>query len=124
MAQTREQELMQFFSNFQQAAQNKDRAALGLLIHDDYILVGPTGDMVDKQNMLDDILSGRINWNDFARSDHRIRFHGDMAAWTSHFMIKGKREGQEISGQYRDTNTFVKQGTIWQLIASHITPIP
>jgi ketosteroid isomerase-like protein len=52
-----------------------------------------------------------------------VRVYGDTAVVTYRSTDKGNYKGQDISGQVRWTDVFVKQGWRWQLVAGHGSPI-
>jgi ketosteroid isomerase-like protein len=52
-----------------------------------------------------------------------IRSYGDTAVVTDRATLKLQDKGQDLSGQYRVTLTFVKIKGAWQLVAAQNTRI-
>ncbi|BAY91354.1 MULTISPECIES: nuclear transport factor 2 family protein [unclassified Tolypothrix] len=117
-------EIMEFLSDFQEVIVRKDESALEQMIDDDFTLVDNTGNVIDKQNMIEHILSpspGGINWNEFERNVESAKFYGNVAVLVSQFQMRGNFEEKDFSGTYRDTNSYVKRDTGWQIASSHIS---
>jgi ketosteroid isomerase-like protein len=53
-----------------------------------------------------------------------VRVYGNSAVVTSRAALKGQRQGQDISGQYRGIDVYVKKQGRWQIVAAQATYIP
>lgn len=118
------QELMDFLRDFQAAIERKDESALEQMINDNFTLVDNTGNVIDKQNMIEHIMApspGGINWTEFERNIESVRFYGNVAVLVSQFKMRGNFEEKDFSGIHRDTNSYVKRKTGWQIASSHIS---
>jgi hypothetical protein len=121
---TPEEELKQFKDEFQAASENKDREALEQMIHDNFTLVDPTGAIVSKEELIDEIVHKRSNFMDnFERVEHATHFHlGNKAAReTAHVTIKGRLSGRVITGKYVNVISFVKGPDGWQMVGNTLT---
>lgn len=119
------QELKKFKQEFEKAARQKDRAALEKMVHDDFTLVTPEGGVVDKQELIDDIVDPASTFmNSFLRTEHKTVFHvnGDSARETADVKLKG-RVGQRrsVAGEYVNTATYVRGAAGWQMAGNSLT---
>jgi ketosteroid isomerase-like protein len=55
--------------------------------------------------------------------DRQLRVCGDAAVVTCRTTIKETWKGKDTSGQYRNTDIWVKRAGRWQLLASHTSKI-
>ena len=124
------QQLTKFVAEFKRATRQKDAQALSRTVADEFTLIDPTGNVIDKQQMLRDITSGRISFKSYQLRQETLAFHGDTAIGIDSFTMAGSlkqatKSGKvvdlEIDGKYRQTNTYVKKGTRWVLAACHLT---
>jgi ketosteroid isomerase-like protein len=113
------QELVKFKRDFEAATDRKDRAALEQMIHDDFTLVDPNGQEVNKKRLIDDIVDPTTDFmKNFTRSEKRTVFHssGTAARETATVKLRGKlkRRG-DITGRYVNSATFLKGPDGWQM---------
>ena len=73
--------------------------------------------------LLGDIKSGALVIESTVISDMKVRVFGESAVATYTTTDKGKSKGRDISGRYRWTDTFVRRGGKWQIVAGQGTPI-
>lgn len=116
-------ELLQFNEAFELATKNKDREALDRMIADDYSFVGPTGHVLGKSHVLNDILTGRIKFGDSKRTHQTVRIHGDTAVLTSVITMRVSYMLRDVGGQYIDTQAFVRGEKGWQMISAQLRKI-
>jgi ketosteroid isomerase-like protein len=100
-----------------------DAAALGKFFADDGVLTTPDGALMTKAQLLADVKSGDLALESSTISDMKVRVHGDAAVVTYITTDKGKYKGQDISGRFRWTDTFVRRAGSWQIVAGQGTPI-
>jgi len=113
-----DQELKRFKQEFEKASKKKDRTALESMIHDEFTLVDPSGNIVDKQQLIDGIVDPKSTFADsFSRKEHKttILADGSTARETADVSFNGKLKGKDISGQYINSATYVKGSSGWQL---------
>ena len=106
-----------------QAQLNSDVAALDSLLADDHIFTNPLGVVQTKAQRLAEIQSGSRKLELFSITDVQVRVYGDTAVVTSRAMLKGQRQGQDISGQFRGIDVYVKKQGRWQVVAAQATRI-
>jgi len=101
-----------------------DAARLAEIEADDYISTDPSGHVYNKAQDIADVKSGTFKAESFKLDDMKVTMvNATAAVVTGRTTIKGKYQGQDISGQYRFTDTWVKRQGRWQCIASQSTAI-
>jgi len=105
------------------ALTKKDFAAFASVFSDDAVFTGPDGAVLTKAQLLADLKSGTLVVESSQISDMKARIFGEAAVVTYTTTDKGKYKGQDISGTYRWTDTFVRRGGKWQIVAGQGTPI-
>ena len=114
-----EEEILKLERAFLDARVKQDKAALNLLIADDYF---GNGSNEGKQELIDRAGttpgSQKILSLDF--DEARVRIYGDTAVLT------GRRQTkiEQAQWQLRFMHIFVKRQSRWQLVASQVTNIP
>jgi ketosteroid isomerase-like protein len=89
---------------------------------EDYTFVdAQTGGLHDKKGTLE--LLKAFDAQSWDIDDVKVRIYGDTAVVTSRWTLKGKLKGEDISGEYRATATWVKRSGNWQEVASQATRI-
>jgi ketosteroid isomerase-like protein len=118
-----EQAVQQRLNELTTALGANDTAALDRIYANDYTLVNPWGAITTKEQRLAAIKSGELKYESVSFDEPNIRSYGDTAVVTSKVTVKGQDKGQDMSGQYRVTLTFVKMKGAWQLAAAQNTRI-
>ena len=83
----------------------------------------PFGVVQTKAQRLAEIQSGDRKLELFSITDVQVRVYGDTAVVMSRAMLKGQRQGQDISGQFRGIDVYVKKQGSWQVVAAQATRI-
>ena len=118
------EELLELEKAFAQAILRNDPEGIRPLVADDWIIIGPDGEIVDRARFFDVIKSGALTHDMMESEDFRVRVYGDSAVVTGITRTKGKFMGQEFSGKERATDVFVKRDGRWQCVLTHLTRIP
>jgi ketosteroid isomerase-like protein len=100
-----------------------DTGTLGRLLTDDFVLVGPLGFMLDKQQYLGSRLSGDLRHESFAWEDLSVRVYGDAAVVVGSQTQRSTYQGHDASGRFRVTQVAVEQGGVWVIAGIHLSPI-
>jgi len=120
-----DQELKKFKQHFEKAARQKDRAALEKMIHDDFTLVTPEGAVVQKNELINDIVDPTSNFMDsFFRTERKTVFHvdGNTARETADVKLKGRvGKRPQVDGDYVNTATYVRGSAGWQMAGNSLT---
>jgi len=106
-----------------QALMKADMATLERLVAPDWILVSPGGQKQSRVEAMDEIRSGVMKFASMTPSDIEVRVFGDTAIVTGRSMDKGTYKGQDVSGEYRFTDVFVKRDGRWQAVSTHVTRV-
>ena len=108
----------------------KDAAAVRKVEADDVVLVYPDGQIGNKDRDIKDIEGGALSFDSWELSDIVVKvLDNDAAVVTLHATVKGGKykpadgKSQDISGQYRSVDTFVRRNGQWQMTASATVPI-
>src|SRR4026207_966379 len=114
-----EEELLKLEEAFAEAIVKNDLEGIGRLVADDWIIIDPNGEIVDRTRFFEVIKSGALAHNMMESEDFRVRVYGDSAVVTGITRTEGKFMGQEFSTQERATDVFVKRDRRWQCVLTH-----
>ena len=121
--QDTEAALMKMERDAAAALTKRDIAGFGSIMAEDAVFTGPDGAFQTKAQLLADVKAGELVIESTNISDLKVRVFGDSAVATYATTDKGKYKGRDISGRYRWTDTFVRRGGKWQIVAGQGTPI-
>lgn len=121
--QDTEAALMKMERDAAAALTKRDIAGFGSIMAEDAVFTGPDGAVQSKAQLLADVKAGELVIESTNISDLKVRVFGDSAVATYATTDKGKYKGRDISGRYRWTDTFVRRGGKWQIVAGQGTPI-
>ena len=89
---------------------------------EDCTIVWPDGSIVKKQADLQSMSD--IKFSEFKIQNAQVRLYGDTGIVVGEGTIKAQTGKQTlIDGKFVWTDTFVKQGGQWKVVASQITPV-
>jgi ketosteroid isomerase-like protein len=116
-----QQELTNLEKDFEKAVVSNDVDAIGKFLADDWVIVDPNGEIIDKARFLDVIKSGTLTHSLMESENMNVRTYGDSAVVTALTKSKGKFAGQEFTAKERATDFFVRRGGRWQCVFSQLT---
>ena len=119
-----EEELLKLENAFAEAIVNNDLESIRRLVADDWIIIDPNGEIVDRTRFFEVIKSGVLTHDMMESKDSRVRVYGDSAVVTAVTRTKGKFMGYDFSTQERATDVFVKRDGRWQCVLTHLTRFP
>jgi ketosteroid isomerase-like protein len=119
-----EEELLNVEKEFAQAIVGNDLEGIARLVADEWIIIDPNGDIVDRTRFLEVIKSGALTHDMMESEDLRVRIYGGSAVLTGLTRTEGKFMGEEFSTQERATDVFVKRDGRWQCVLTHLTRLP
>jgi len=89
---------------------------------EDCTIVSPDGRIVNKRGDLRSMTD--IVFSKFEIQNLQVRLYGDTGIVVGKGIIKAHKEKQDfLGGKFAWTDTFVKQGGEWKVVASQITPV-
>ena len=118
-----EQELIGLESEWNEALKRSDAVSLDPLMADDYMVTDWAGGVTTKAQNLADVKSGGIKLASAVNDEYKIHIYGSTAVVNYRATIKGQANGADISGRYRETDTWVKHGGHWQCVAAHFSKL-
>jgi len=116
-----EEELLKLEKAFGEAIVKNDVEGVERIVTDDWIIIDPNGEIVDRARFFEVIKSGALTHDIMESEDLRVRAYGDSAVVTAITSTKGKFMGQEFSTRERATDVFIKRDRRWQCVLTHLT---
>jgi ketosteroid isomerase-like protein len=125
-----EAEITRIENDWPRIIKEHDVTAIRRMEADDAVFVYPDGATGGKDQDIKDIESGALSADSWEVSDVTIKvLDKDSAIATARSVVKGGKyktpEGKtnDISGEYRSVDTFVRRNEQWQLIGSATVPV-
>ena len=118
-----EQSLMKMEQDLSDALVKRNTTAFDKYLDNDAVLTAPSGMSESKAQLVNEIKSGDLKFESSKIDDLKVKVFGNTAIVTYNTTDKATFKGQDISGHFRWTDTFIKMGSSWKLVASHGTPI-
>jgi ketosteroid isomerase-like protein len=118
-----EQALLKIQHEWAEARIKGDSSYTRRIEADDCTIVWPDGRIVNKRQDLQ-TMTGDIVFSEFKIDDVRVRIYGETGIVVGEGTIKAQKGKQDLlGGKFVWTDTFVKQGGQWKVVASQITPV-
>ena len=114
-----EQALIELEDQGNNAMLNGDVAFFERILADDFTSTDPGGSVSTRAQGIADMKSGTFKIISSVNDDYQVRVYGKAAVVMYRATIKAQYQGEDISGRYRWTDTWVKHGRRWQCVASH-----
>jgi ketosteroid isomerase-like protein len=106
------------------AARNRDTGTMGWLFADNFVEVHPGGEMVNKQQQIDQVKDPNGELLELHPDDIQVRYTSpDVAFLTDTTTIRARSGATNYNGHYRVIRVFVKQGGRWRAAGAGITLI-
>jgi ketosteroid isomerase-like protein len=118
-----EDQIKKLEQDWSQATIKSGAAAVDQYEADDILDTDPGGRLSDKAQDKKDLSSGDLKFESMELSDMTVHVYGNTAVVNGTNTLKGTYKGQDISGKYRFTDTWVKRNGKWQVVASQGTKI-
>jgi len=98
--------------------------AMDGLLADDYMAITPSGILQSKEQALAGLRSGTTRFTSLELSDRKIRLYGTTALVTSRAEVKGTGPDGDMSGSYRYTRVYVRDGRgAWRIVSFEASKI-
>jgi ketosteroid isomerase-like protein len=99
-----------------------DGIAQGVM--EDYTLTNSMGKITTRADDIGEARKNDPKYEIFENYDMKVRLHGDAAVVTGKTHTKGVSGGKPFDFQFQFTDTFVKDGGRWRLLAGHVSKLP
>ena len=111
-------------TDYDNAWNRKDVAAVSLFLTDDYVYFSSTGGLTDRRATLDFLSSPDYRLTFVERSEIKLLSTSDaVAVVSSRWKGKGTYGKEAIDDDQRCGLVFVKPGKVWKLLSEHCTQI-
>jgi ketosteroid isomerase-like protein len=118
------QEVLKLDRDWAGALVRRDTTTLERAMADDGIATNWKIDVLNKPQYLAEIASGDFTFKSIEIDGAKARVYGDAVLVTGRYTVKGRHKEQDISGQHRYTNLYIKQQGTWRLVSQDIHPQP
>jgi len=115
-------ELMVLERQWAEAYRHSNIAVLDSIWAEDFVYTSPFGEVRNKEEAMQ-MLRAELSYEFFVNFDIKGSIFENTAVASGRAVIKGGYNGEDISGEYRYTNTYARRAGVWQAIASHIIRI-
>lgn len=121
-----EQELLRLERAWLDAYVQRDAAAMGRILADNYMITYDTGQTVNKAQTLAELARPRpANFSfTFATENTTARVYGETVVLTGIVIQRTRMGERETVSRSRYTDTYVRRGGRWQVAASHLSRLP
>src|ERR1700722_2183723 len=103
------EEVQAFYEEFLHALKSGDIASLERIYADDYLLVRPSGDTLDKKEILADLRHHSMRFTSFEVNDVLVRTKGCVGILTAAVRSTAVRDGVEIHAHARQLAILSKE---------------
>lgn len=91
---------------------------LGKLLADDYTGITASGAIQTRDQAISSLRNGALKLTSLSVSDRKVRIYGVTAVVTSQAELTGSRDADSISGKYRYTRVYVRNGQgQWKIVS-------
>lgn len=98
--------------------------AMRALLADDYTAITANGTLQSKQQTLENLRDGAVQFTSLELSDRKVRFYGHTALVTSRAVVAGTTPDGDISGNYRYTRVYVRDARgNWKIVSFEVSAI-
>jgi ketosteroid isomerase-like protein len=108
---TPDDEIRELERRWAQGELDADAAALDALATDDFMLVGPLGFVLDKQQWLDRYRRGDLVNHSISLEDTTMRVYGSAAVTIGRHVQEAEHQGHPAGGEFRATHIAVHDGS-------------
>jgi ketosteroid isomerase-like protein len=122
-----EQEVRKLERAWLDAYEQLDAKAMDAVVADDFTITFPDGSIQTKPQILNMIKAPRRpNQSSlrFYTEDVQSRVYGDTVILIGRVVTERRQNGNSMKEENRYTDTYVKRGGRWQVVASHLSGVP
>jgi uncharacterized protein (TIGR02246 family) len=121
-----EEEVRQLERQWLDAYEQNNAEAMDRIVADDFMITFPNGAMQTKPQLMAMIRTPRRASQPamrFYTEDVRSRAYGETVVLTGKVVTESVRDGQTARELARYTDTYVRRGGRWQVVASHLSNV-
>lgn len=118
-----EEQIKKLEQDWANAVAKGDSSAIEKYEASDIVNTDPAGRVTDRAQDVQDVKSGDLKFTSLQLSDMQVHMYGNTAVVTGLGDLKGSFKGQDISGTYRFTDTWVNREGKWQCVATESTKV-
>jgi len=101
----------------------RDTAFLDRYMSDDYVGTFPDGTVHDKRSEIAAVESGAVAITAMDPLEMTARIYGDAAVLTGTSRIQARVGGEDVGGEFRFTDVWIRSDGDWRAVASQVTRI-
>lgn len=117
-------EIEKLEQDWREAVLRRNVTAMDALLADDYIAITSDGRLQSKDETLASLRNGNVQFASLDFSDRKVRFYGQTALVTSRAEVSGTSANKDISGSYRYTRVYARDGHgAWKIVSFEISRI-
>lgn len=121
-----EEEVRRLERQWLDAYEQNDAEAMGRIVADDFTITFPNGAMQTKPQLMAMVKAPRRAGQPrmkFYTDGVQSRAYGDTVILIGRVTSEYERDGQTVREQSRYTDTYVRRGGRWQVVASHLSNV-
>lgn len=123
MPTSTEEAIRQLHRSWADAEQRGDTGTLAALTTDEFVLVGPLGFLLNKQQWLDRYRNGDLDTTSLDWHDTQTRIYGGCAVVVGVHSQKAAYRGNPVDGDFRSTHIVICRDGQWLLAGIQLSPI-
>lgn len=100
-----------------------DVKVIGELMHPDYTIIKPDGDVWNREKALASYVPGEREWDEAGSSDHIVNIYGENALVIGVWKAKGVNKGTSFDYKARYTSLWVKENGKLLIVSDQSTEI-
>ncbi|WP_164007823.1 nuclear transport factor 2 family protein [Pyxidicoccus trucidator] len=89
-----------------------------------FTLTDSSGNVTSLEQTLTELRNKEPRYEVFRNHGMKVRLYGDTAVVNGITSVKGTSGGQPFAAELQFTDTLVKRGGKWRIVASHVSPLP
>src|SRR6266496_1157976 len=102
---------------------NSDADGIARGVTEDYTLTNSTGKITTRANDLEEATKKDPKYEVFENTGMKVRVHGNTAVVTGRTHTKGISGEKPFDSSFQFTDTFIKDGGRWRLLAGHVSKL-
>ncbi len=120
-ADSQKDDLKALDSKLTQAFKNHDVNTLEQHAAEHMMVIDPLGRVHNRKEYFEHLGKGNLKISDLTESDVKARIYGNTGVVTGMLQLKAMVGDRDISGDYRWTRVYVKEGDTWKVVTEQHT---